>query len=116
MKVISIAGLLIIFLLGRSSTLTAQAPHVPKEVQTLLSKYACTSCHMLDKKLVGPSFVDIAAKKYPEAKMIELIYRPDPKNWPDYPHMESMPYVPDKVVKKIAKWLVHLGQKKNGSS
>lgn len=110
MKVIIIPGLLIIFLFGRIASSTAQAPHVPKDVQSLLSKYACTSCHMLDKKLVGPSFVDIAAKKYPEAKMIELIYRPDPKNWPDYPHMESMPYVPDKVVKKIAKWLVHLSK------
>lgn len=66
---------------------------------------------MLDKKLVGPSFLDIAAKKYPESKMVQLIYKPDPKNWPDYPHMESMPYVPDKAVKKIAKWLVHLGHK-----
>lgn len=106
MKFISCWLVLVIF--GYNSSAHAQVPHVPKDVQALLSKYACTSCHMLDQKLVGPSFVDIAAKKYPEQKMVELIYRPDPKNWPDYPHMESMPYVPDKVVRKIAKWLVHL--------
>lgn len=28
----------------------------------LLAKYACTACHAVDKKLVGPAFKDVAAK------------------------------------------------------
>jgi len=33
-----------------------------KATLALLSKYSCTACHAMDKKLVGPSFVDIAKK------------------------------------------------------
>jgi cytochrome c len=32
------------------------------DVQVLLSKNACLSCHALDAKLVGPSYHDVAAK------------------------------------------------------
>ena len=30
--------------------------------EALARKYACTACHQIDKKLVGPAFKDIAAK------------------------------------------------------
>ena len=33
-----------------------------KAAQALLQKYSCTACHAMDKKLVGPSFADIAKK------------------------------------------------------
>ncbi|MBI2746044.1 MAG: c-type cytochrome [Burkholderiales bacterium] len=33
-----------------------------KATLALLSKYSCTACHAMDKKLVGPSFADIAKK------------------------------------------------------
>jgi len=33
-----------------------------KVVQALLQKYSCNACHGMDKKLVGPSFHDIAKK------------------------------------------------------
>lgn len=33
-----------------------------KATLALLSKYSCTACHGMDKKLVGPSFADIAKK------------------------------------------------------
>ncbi len=33
-----------------------------KAALALLSKYSCTACHAMDKKLVGPSFQDIAKK------------------------------------------------------
>jgi cytochrome c len=32
------------------------------DVQTLLAKNACLSCHALDAKLIGPSYHDVAAK------------------------------------------------------
>jgi S-disulfanyl-L-cysteine oxidoreductase SoxD len=31
-------------------------------VQALLAKYSCTACHAMDRKLVGPSFADVAKK------------------------------------------------------
>lgn len=30
--------------------------------EALAKKYACSACHQLDKKAIGPSFKDIAAK------------------------------------------------------
>ncbi len=33
-----------------------------KAILALLSKYSCTACHAMDKKVVGPSFADIAKK------------------------------------------------------
>jgi cytochrome c551/c552 len=35
-----------------------------KAVMGLLQKYACSACHGVDKKIVGPAFTDLA-KKYP---------------------------------------------------
>ena len=34
----------------------------------LLKKHACTSCHAIDKKLVGPPYVEVAAKYKGDAK------------------------------------------------
>ena len=38
------------------------APASAQNVDELLKKYACLSCHAVDKKLVGPSYKDVAAK------------------------------------------------------
>jgi cytochrome c len=40
----------------------AAAPASAQNVDELLKKYACLSCHAVDKKLVGPSYKDVAAK------------------------------------------------------
>jgi cytochrome c551/c552 len=31
-----------------------------RDVQTLLATYGCTGCHAVDRKMVGPSFRDVA--------------------------------------------------------
>lgn len=41
----------------------AAVPAVAQDAQELLKKHACLSCHAVDKKLVGPSYKDVA-KKY----------------------------------------------------
>lgn len=47
---------------------TAPAPSARAEgadaraVQALLNKHSCTACHAVDRKLVGPSFLDVAKK------------------------------------------------------
>ena len=40
----------------------AAAPASAQSPDDLLKKYACLSCHAVDKKLVGPSYKDVAAK------------------------------------------------------
>ncbi len=41
----------------------AAVPAAAQNAQELLKKHACLSCHAVDKKLVGPSYKDVA-KKY----------------------------------------------------
>src|SRR5690606_10832514 len=72
----------------------AKAPTF-KEVEGLLAKYTCIACHNPDKKQVGPSYADIAKRKYSNEKIVELIYNPQPQNWPGYATpMAPMPHVP----------------------
>jgi len=40
----------------------AAAPAAAQSADDLLKKHACLSCHAADKKLVGPSYKDVAAK------------------------------------------------------
>src|SRR2546427_4197414 len=60
------------FLLG-VATLVAALPARANE--ELARKYGCLACHTADKKLVGPSYKEVAAKyrgdKAAEAKLID---------------------------------------------
>ena len=77
-----------------------------KEVQPLLSKNACIGCHKKDKKSIGPSFIEIAKRKYSNERILELIYKPEPKNWPDFKiPMAPLSFVPKQEGLKIAAWI-----------
>lgn len=41
--------------------------------QQLARKYACLSCHAIDRKLVGPSYIEIANKYKHNSKAAELL-------------------------------------------
>jgi cytochrome c551/c552 len=72
----------------------------------LLKKHTCSACHAKDSKLVGPSFADIAKRNYSNQKILELVYKPNPQNWPDYAtEMAPMSHVPKADVLKIAGWI-----------
>lgn len=93
---------------------TAAAKKAPtwEEVQPLLAKNTCLACHATDKKVVGPSYLDVAKRKYSNEKIVALIYAPKPENWPDYATpMPPMPQVPKAEAQKIAAWINSLGKK-----
>lgn len=76
------------------------------EIEPLLVKNTCTACHQVDKRQVGPAFTEISKRKYTNAKIVELIYTPQPQNWPDYATpMPPMPQVPKDEALKIAEWI-----------
>lgn len=76
------------------------------QVQPLLTNNTCVACHSKDKRIVGPSFVAIAKRKYSNEKIVDLIYNPQPKNWPEYATpMAPMPQVPRAQALKIAAWI-----------
>lgn len=75
-------------------------------MKPLLMKHTCLACHAEGKKVVGPSFVDIAKRKYSDSRIVELIYKPEPQNWPDYSTpMMAMPQVPKADAMKIAGYI-----------
>lgn len=77
-----------------------------EQIKPLLDKNTCTACHQVTQKQIGPAYVDIAKRKYSDEKIVELIYNPQPANWPDYPtEMAPMPHVPKDEALKIAAWI-----------
>ncbi len=76
------------------------------EIKPLLQKNTCVACHQTEKRQVGPAFKDIAKRKYSDEKIVNLIHKPDPKNWPGYAtEMPPMPQVPKAEGLKIAAWI-----------
>ncbi len=75
----------------------------------LATKSACTACHAVDKKLVGPSYKDVA-KKYAgnakaEAMLIEKVKKGGVGTWGQVP-MPPNPNVKDADVQTLVKWVL----------
>jgi cytochrome c551/c552 len=92
---------------AKAGTKPAAAATVSFEtVKPLLAKNTCNACHNTDKRQVGPAFKEIAKRKYSVDKIVQLIYNPQPQNWPGYAtEMPPMPQVPKEEARKIAMWI-----------
>lgn len=77
--------------------------------EALAKKHACTACHAVDKKLVGPAYKDVAAKykgdAKAEAKLAEKVKKGGSGVWGQVP-MPPNPNVPDADVAKLVKWVL----------
>ena len=75
----------------------------------LAKKYMCLTCHTVDKKLVGPSYHDVAVKykgdKGAEAKLAEKIKKGGVGVWGQIP-MPPNDKVPDADVNTLVKWVL----------
>ena len=101
-----IKKIIIISCLSIFYTNTKAQTVVPDDVQALLTKNNCIACHKVEKKAIGPSWAAIAEKKYTVKRFTELIYTPEPANWPTYtPAMTALPNAPKTDLKKIATWV-----------
>ena len=71
----------------------------------------CMTCHAIDKKLVGPSYQDIAKKyagqKDAEAMLFEKVKKGGKGTWGAVP-MPPHPQVSDENAKKLAAWILSL--------
>lgn len=76
-----------------------------EEVKPILQKYTCFVCHSPDKKLVGPAYKEVAKRGYSNEKIVQLIAKPEPTNWPAYPPMAPLPQVPKGDALKMAAWI-----------
>lgn len=77
--------------------------------EELAKKSACLACHTIDKKLVGPSYKDIAAKykgqKDAEAKLIDKVKKGGQGVWGPIP-MPPNAAVKDEDIKTLVKWVL----------
>ena len=77
--------------------------------QELANKNGCVACHAVDKKLVGPSFKEIADKykgdKDAEAKLAEKVKKGSSGVWGQVP-MPPNAQVKDEDIKTLVKWVL----------
>lgn len=77
--------------------------------QALAQSKSCMACHAIDKKLVGPSYKDIAAKyagqKDAAAKLAEKVQKGGSGVWGPVP-MPANPAVSADEAKKLVAWVL----------
>src|SRR5207237_9985279 len=77
--------------------------------EELAKKHNCFACHAVDKKLVGPSYKDVAAKygsdPQAEAKLFEKVKKGGQGVWGQVP-MPPNAQVPDGDIKSLVKWIM----------
>jgi len=79
--------------------------------EELAKKHACTACHAVDKKVVGPAFKEVAAKYKGDAKaeamLVDKVKKGGVGVWGQVP-MPPNSTVPDADVKALVKWVLSL--------
>ncbi len=79
--------------------------------EKLAQSAGCMTCHGVDKKIVGPSFKDIANKyrsdKGAEAKLATKVKSGGKGVWGDVP-MPPNAHVKDEDIKSLVHWIVGL--------
>jgi cytochrome c len=87
----------------------AATPARAQNVDELLKKHACLSCHTVDKKLVGPSYKEVAAKYRglagAEKTLAEKVKKGGVGAWGQIP-MPPNAAVPDGDVNAMVKWIL----------
>ena len=93
--------------LALAAALPATVPAYAQE--ELAKKHNCFACHAVDKKLVGPSYKDVAAKyrndKQAEAKLFEKVKKGGQGVWGQVP-MPPNSQVPDNDIHSLVKWIL----------
>ena len=77
--------------------------------EELAKKHACFACHTVDKKMVGPSYKDVAAKyradKEAPAKLAAKVKNGSQGVWGNIP-MPPNTAVPDADINAMVKWIL----------
>ena len=75
----------------------------------MLAQYGCNACHAVERKVVGPSFKDVAAKYrgQPDAEnlLADRVKHGSAGIWGSVP-MTPNPQVPDADLHALMKWVL----------
>ncbi len=92
-----------------AAAVLAMGAGVASADQALAQKSACMSCHQVAKKVVGPSFQDVAKKYKGDAKaqdhIVTVIKKGGKGVWGPVP-MPPHPQVSDENAGKLAAWVL----------
>jgi cytochrome c len=101
-------GASILSIVGLLATAPASFNAVASE--ELAKKHNCLACHQVDKKVVGPSYKEVAAKyrgdKGAEAKLMDKVKKGGAGVWGQVP-MPPNPTVPDGELKALVTWILN---------
>lgn len=79
--------------------------------QELAQKKACMACHGVDKKIVGPSYLDVAKKykgqKDAQAKLVQKVLKGGAGSWGTMP-MPANSQVNEAEANQLVKWVLSL--------
>jgi cytochrome c len=105
MKSIVISMIAAVGLMAAGSAMAAEMPALAK-------KHNCTSCHTIDKKLVGPAYMDVS-KKYKgdagaQAKLEAKVAKGGAGVWGTMPMPPNAPKVPEADIKELVKFVLSL--------
>ena len=116
-----IAGIVVVSVLavsaaGQASIKKWQSSHEllepgdPGRGQDYAQRYGCLGCHDPQKRQASPSFAAIATRQYSVKRIVELVHKPVPVNWPQFSElrMPPMPDVPSDHIRHIAAWISSL--------
>lgn len=94
-------------LLAAVSLLLAAAPAGAS--MELAKKHNCTACHQVDKKVIGPSYQDVAMKykgqKDAAQKLADKVKKGSTGAWGNVP-MPPNAAVPDADIKTLVAWVL----------
>ena len=96
---------------GTASADAAEKPPVaaPMPVAELARRKACLSCHGIERRIVGPSFREVASRYRGqagvEAKLLEKLRRGGSGNWGPLP-MPPMPDLSESDASTLVRWIL----------
>ena len=100
--------------LAGAALLAAGAAHAALDnakAEAMMKKDGCTACHAIDKKVVGPAYVDVAAKykgdKNAVAKLTKKVKEGGSGVWGQIP-MPPNAAAPDADIKDWSTWILTL--------
>ena len=94
------------------SALAVTSAAVADQLEDMMKKEGCNACHSEDKKLVGPSYKEVAAKYRGNPKAVEMLVEKVKKGgsgvWGPIPMPPNSPRVSDADIKKMVELILAL--------
>lgn len=95
-----------------AAMLVAVSANAGEAGEALAQKSGCLACHGVDKKVLGPSYKEVAAKykgdKTAEAKLVQKVKAGGSGVWGAMPMPPNSPHVKDADIQAIVKWVLTL--------